>query len=535
MARRSWARAVATAAAGAMALVAGVFGTGPARADAADAARGMTVRFAEHELFIGTEPPVVNLSYRWKVAGGGTAHHVHLTVDLSGVADFAEPAPSEHCDGNLCTLDLASATSDYHVVTLVPKPGAAVGASGTVTVSGTASDATVTGDHLTLTNGKTQLKVSATADESDHVPGDMLTVPLDVWNTGQLPAAKGVELWIDTTAGLHLQGSWANCRDVPARDRGRHIVRETLCDFPTPVEPGRQYTLSSPLRFKVGDEALHDEIFYGFTPLTGAAPANGSGTPLTLVPSGAMPSDGNPDPYFTTYVNSVNHADFAVTGDTVTGRRGGHATLHATVVDHGPALVEDLLDDDASLSVRVKLPPGTKATKIPVNCQPTPTDDGSDPGPRMGRSSYECYFSDPAPGDRHSLSFTVAIGPRTPAVSTGLIRTVEFFEGFDPDASNDSAALTLRLAQDGSGGGGTAGGSGSGGTPGGSGSGGTPGGSGSGGAAGASGSVSGGSSTGSGSLADTGFGGGRIGWAAGALLLAGGAAVALSRRSRAGN
>ncbi|MGW0624952.1 hypothetical protein ACWD3P_47040, partial [Streptomyces sp. NPDC002765] len=114
MARRSRVRAVATAAAGAVALVAGVFGTGPARADTADAARNMTVQFAEHELFIGTEPASVDLSYRWKVAGGGTAHHVHLTVDLSGVADFAEPAPSEHCKGNLCTLALASATSDFH-------------------------------------------------------------------------------------------------------------------------------------------------------------------------------------------------------------------------------------------------------------------------------------------------------------------------------------------------------------------------------------------------------------------------------------
>ncbi|MEU5599625.1 hypothetical protein [Streptomyces sp. NPDC020298] len=517
MARRSRVRAVATAAAGAVALVAGVFGTGPARADTADAARGMTVRFTEHDVFIGTEPASVNLVYRWKVAGGGTAHHVHLTVDLSKVADFAEPAPSEHCNGNLCTLDLASATSDYHVITLVPKPGAAVGSSGTVTVSGTASDATVTGDHLTLTNGKTQLKVSASAEQLDQVPGDMLTFPLDVWNNGQLPAAKGVELRIDTTAGLHLQGHWANCRDVPASDRGGHIVRETLCDFPTPVEPGRQYALSSPLRVKVGDEALRDKIFYEFTPLTSAAPANGPGIPLALVPRGAMPSDGNIDPYFTTYVNSVNHADFAVTGDTVTGRRGGHATLHATVIDRGPAVVQDLLDEDAFLPVLVKLPPGTKATKIPDNCQPPPTDDGSDPGPRMGRSSYQCTFGDPAPGDRHVLSFTVAIGPRTPAVSTGQVRTLEFMKGLDPDASNDSAALTLRLAQGGSAGGGTAGGSGGGGTP------------------GASSSVSGGPSAGSGPLADTGFGGGQIVWAAGALLLAGGVAVALSRRSRGGN
>ncbi|MER5453098.1 hypothetical protein ABT065_47225, partial [Streptomyces sp. NPDC002764] len=200
--------------------------------------------------------------------------------------------------------------------------------------------------------------------------------------------------------------------------------------------------------------------------------------------------------------------DFAVTGDTVTGRRGGHATLQATVIDRGPAVVQDLLDEDAFLPVLVKLPPGTKATKIPDNCQPPPTDDGSDPGPRMGRSSYQCTFHDPAPEDRHVLSFTVAIGPRTPAVSTGQVRTLEFMKGLDPDASNDNAALTLRLAQGGSAGDGAAGGSGS---------------------------VAGGPSAGSGSLAATGFGGGRILWAAGALLLAGGMAVALSRRSRGRN
>ncbi|MGW2240813.1 hypothetical protein [Streptomyces sp. NPDC001759] len=193
------------------------------------------------------------------------------------------------------------------------------------------------------------------------------------------------------------------------------------------------------------------------------------------------------------------------------------------MIDRGPAVVQDLLDDEAWLPVLVKLPPGTKATKIPDNCQSPPTDDGSDPGPRMGRSSYQCDFGDPAPGDRHVLSFTVAIGPRTPAVSTGQVRTLEIMKGLAPDASNDSAALTLRLAQGGSAGGGTAGGSGSSGTPEGSGSGG---------ASGASGSVSGGPSAGSGPLPDTGFGGGRILWAAGALLLAGGVAVALSRRSR---
>ncbi|MEU4171320.1 hypothetical protein AB0F46_31135 [Streptomyces sp. NPDC026665] len=488
MARRSWIRAVATAAAGAVALMAGVFGTGPARADAADGARGMTVRFVERELFIGTEPANVFVAYRWKVAGEGAAHHVHLAVDLSGVADFAEPAPSEHCDGNLCTLDLASATSDYHAITLVPKPGAAIGSSGTLTVSGTASDATVTGDHVTLTNGKTQLKVSESAERLDQVPGDLLTFPLDVWNTGRLPAAKGVELRIDTTAGLHLQGSWANCRDVSASGRGGHIVHETLCDFPTPVEPGRRYALSSPLRVEVGDEALHDEIHYVVTPLADAAPANGPGTPLTLVPDGAVPSDGNHEPSFVTYVDSVNHADFAVTGDTATGRRGGHVTLHVTVVDRGPALVEDLLDDDVALEVLVKLPPGTKATKIPRNCYP-PGTDGSYHGPRLGWTTYACAFTDPAPGDRHVLAFTVAIGPRTPAVSTGQIHTEEFFEGFDPDTSNDSAALTLRLTQDGSAGGGTAAGS----------------------------------------------GGGWIVWAASALLLAGGVAVALFRRSRSRN
>ena len=502
MARRSRARGVATAA-GAVALVAGmagVFGPGPAHADAADGARRMTVQFAEHDLFMGTEPPGAVLSYRWKVTGGGAAHDVHLTVDLSGVADFAEPDPSEHCAGNLCTLDLASvATSDFHAFTLLPKPGAAIGRSGTVTVSGTSSDATVTGDRLTLTNGRTQLGVTATADKPHQAPGDTLTFPLDVWNRGQLPAAKGVELRIDTTAGLHLRGSWANCRDVPPVDRGRHIVRETLCDFPTPVEPGRQYALSSPLRVTVGSEALRDLIFYEFTPLTGAAPANGPGDALTLVPDGAVPSDGNIDPYFTTYVDSVNHADFAVTGDDVTGRRGGHAMLHATVIDRGPALVEDLQDDDIMLSVLVKLPPGTTATKIPHNCSPPPTDDGSDPGPRLGRSAYECYFGDPAPGDRHDLSFTVAIGPRTPAVATGRISTLELIRGLDPDASDDSAALTLRLAPSGS----------------------AP--------------LSGGTSAGSGSLAATGFGNGWILWAAGALLLAGGTALALSRRSRGEN
>lgn len=133
----------------------------------------------------------MDLSYRWKVAAWG--HGTPRPPDRRPVRSgrLRRPAPSEHCEGNLCTLDLESATSDFHAITLVPKPGAAVGSSGAVTVSGTASDATVTGDHLTLTNGKTQLKVSASAEQLDQVPGDTLTFPLHVWNNGQLPAAKG--------------------------------------------------------------------------------------------------------------------------------------------------------------------------------------------------------------------------------------------------------------------------------------------------------------------------------------------------------
>jgi hypothetical protein len=485
-----------------MALVAVVFGPGPARADAADAARHVAVVFDQHQVAMGTQPPGAVLVYRLKVTGG-PAHDVHLTVDLSGVAGFAVPAPSEHCAGSLCTVDVASTTTDFYTLTVLPKPGAAAGASGTVTVSGTASDAAVTGDSLTLTNGRPELGVSESADMLHQAPGDTLTFPLRVWNRGILPAAKGVELRIDTTAGLRVLGSWANCRDVPvSKGLQAAMAHQTVCDFPAPVEAGKQYALSSPLRVAVGGDAFRDMITYAFTPLTGVATTNGSGTALTLLPDGSAPSTENGDAdYFTTYVDTDNHADFAVTGDTVTGRRGGHATLRATVTNRGPALVEDLDDSEAALWVSVKLPSGTKATKIPHSCYPSPNDGTAPAGTVLGLSAYVCYVSDhPAPGQSFALSFTVAIGPRTPAVASGRISTQRIYQGLDPVASNNSAALTVRLAPGGPGGAG-------------------------------SGSGSGGAPAASGTLADTGFAG-SIAWLAGALMLAGGALLATIRRTR---
>ena len=479
-------------AAGAAALVAGVFGPGPARADAADAAPRVAVVFAQHHLFMGTPPGAVGavLSYRLKVTGGA-AHHVRVTVDLSGVAGFAVPAPPEHCAGNLCTVDFAS-TTDFHTLTLLPRPGAAAGTTGTVTASGTASDATVTGDRLTLTYGRTDLGVTESAAMLHQAPGDTLTFPLHVWNRGLLPAARGVRMRVDTTAGLRLRGSWANCRDVPvSKGLRKAMVRQTVCDFPTPVAAGGQYALSSPLRVVVGGDAFRDMISYTFTPLTGAAAADGSGRTLALVPDGSAPSAGDTAAYYyTTYVDTDNHADFAVTGDTATGRRGGHATLRATVTNRGPALVEDLDDSEAALWVSVKLPPGTKATRIPHGCYPPPDDGTATSGTVLGLSAYVCYVSDhPAPGQSFALSFTVAIGPRTPAVAGGRISTQRIYEGLDPVASDNSAALTVRVA---------------------------PGSSGSGGA--------------SGTLADTGVGDG-VAWLAGLLVLAGGALVTAAPHS----
>ena len=163
--------------------------------------------------------------------------------------------------------------------------------------------------------------------------------------------------------------------------------------------------------------------------------------------------------------------------------------------------MEDLDDSEAALRVSVQLPPGTKATRIPQSCYPPSDSQTAASGPVLGLSAYECYVSDhPAPGQSFALSFTVAIGPRTPAVASGRISTQLIYGGLDPVASNDSAALTVRLTQNGSGGG-AAGGSGPGGMP------------------------------ASGTLAATGFGSG-IAWLAGALMLAGGALVTTTRRSR---
>ncbi|MFE2531047.1 hypothetical protein [Streptomyces sp. NPDC059371] len=353
-------------------------------------------------------------------------------------------------------------------------------------------------------------------------PGNTFDVPVTVGNKGTEAAEK---VWVSygVTRGLDFAEIPSNCRVQHVRSYDEMPERWiAACEFDQAVAPGAVYTTDKPIRVKVLDRALNEELRArvgdadpgvdenGYPPVTGTAPA------LKLV-EGQAGGEGSAR-VVDVPVTAVNTADYQVTGAALKGRVGDTVTMKATFTNAGPAWVQPR-PGDRSVSVVITLPAGTSVVKRGQFC-------------KAKGKTYVCGMRSLDEGRGETYTFELKIDERV-AGARGSVALSTEPRPFDHDKANDKADITLDVTGGGSTGstGGSTGSTGSS-T---SGSGGTTGGSTSGSAGGSSSTGGNGSATNGGNLAETGSSTLPITGAAAAALVTGAGTLLVVRRRRAQN
>ncbi|MBL1105354.1 hypothetical protein JK361_12265 [Streptomyces sp. 5-8] len=273
--------------------------------------------------------------------------------------------------------------------------------------------------------------------------------PLGLRNAGRAPA-DGVVLRFRGTRGLNFPDSYGNCvyrhtTDGPLKDQGT----DAICAVSGVYEAGAAYEVTEPLKVKTAAFALNDLFTYSFAPAdAGQAKAlpktggytPGTGAPLTLrklagTPSGVYSSKG------TAWLPQDNSYDILITGDSARGAVGDKVTVNVGFRNLGPAWVRGLEPpDDDPMLVYVALPPGTTATKIPEDCWAGRLDDGSD--------GYGCWAHTPVLEDANlTFPFELRID-KVVENAKGRIRMQPFDYPSEPDQDNNSAWIVLNAADD---------------------------------------------------------------------------------------
>ncbi|MEU1272026.1 hypothetical protein [Streptomyces sp. NPDC005799] len=265
-------------------------------------------------------------------------------------------------------------------------------------------------------------------------PGSTFDVPVTVANKGTTTAEK---VWVTyaVTRGLDYAEVPSNCQTQHILPYDELQERWTaMCAFDQPVKPGVVYTTETPLRVKVLNRALKDELNLrvgegdpladenGSPPVRGTAPA----VKLVEKQSGGEGSA----PYVAVPVTSVNTADFQVTGAALKGSVGETVTMKVEFINAGPAWVMTK-QGERSVSVVITPPAGTSVVKRGIFCQ------------AKGKA-YHCGMIQPAlnEGGRQPYTFQLKIDKRVPHAKGSIALSTEP-RPFDPDKANDKADITL--------------------------------------------------------------------------------------------
>jgi LPXTG-motif cell wall-anchored protein len=445
MRNRTWRRWAAATAAAAAALLGGALTAVPAHADT-----GPTLQLTATNPVGLAVPPDDEGQISWGLdTQGDTIHDVSVTVDITGISSFADTSDG-YCTAGLCTFthDEVDGHGTGGIVDIKAKSGAHLGDTGTAVITGTASDATLKSYTVKVTVGQVGLVVGARTQLEDVTPGGTVSAPLTVANTGSL-TSTGVDYRFAISPGLSFAQHYANCAYGTAvvDDSWGQTVEDAVCHFDTPLEPGKKYALSTPLKLKVKDSALFEFLSYQATSTGSAVPSaakTDGGPTLSLVPDGTAPKSGQAHDEW--IIDAENTADLAVTGDTVTAAPGTEATLTAAVTNNGPASV-DLFTSDDQLSLLVDIPKGTTATKVPSSCGPWTG--GGKGEPALGAPQYICDLDQPFDaGHTEKLTFTVKVDADAPATTTGDVVPQLAYGGrppYDTDTDNSTGHFTVHV------------------------------------------------------------------------------------------
>ncbi|MFF5702426.1 hypothetical protein ACFY7H_07965 [Streptomyces sp. NPDC012794] len=330
-------------------------------------------------------PQPVTLHYKLLDAdtfGGASTLTFDLTK-LAGVASVKEAAGSKKCEDKGTTL-VCKDTGPHAGVDLeaVAVKDAKDGASGELTVTGTAAGATVTPASTTVSVGGPDLVMRKLDLKTEPKPGESQALPLVFSNEGTQPA-KGVVLELEASHGLEFPERYDNCTYRTTR-----TSTTAVCTVEGEFEAKAAYELAgdSPLHLKAGPHALNERFGYGIYPAgtpkqatdtdAKGPVANGttaSGRKLVArkkaAPAAVSPYGPDLNPADNKRVLTLtvpNQADFAAEPLTVKGAAGSKVKAVVAARNHGPAWVTGT---GPAAVVDVLLPEGVKVLTAPAACR----------------------------------------------------------------------------------------------------------------------------------------------------------------------
>jgi hypothetical protein len=432
----------------------------------------------EFELFLGdvtVAPDGPGVERQVVVAGVDDAvvlTDLTITIDYGDVAAFAEVRPPEISIDPECTdssnVITCRFTEDVGVdefgsgeftITLVAKPTATAGQSGTIVIGGTAVGASTTGDTTRVRIGE---GVDLSAPEAPPLSGrfgSVVAVPLSVANVGQNPA-HGVVAVMFRHGAIDQGSNHSNCR------YGILVV----CHFDQDLRPGFSYTAD--FGTKIGADAPAPGSV--FVELIWQTPADhedlvadvgepplqpGTGAPLTLTESpaarSALPPQTDTEPsnnsaFYEITVTGTNRPDVAVIGATVSGEVGAVVPVTVAIHNVGTATLDASGVPAPAAALKLIVPPGTTVTEIEQNCFPATGEfpDFSSPG-QPGQRSYVCVIDEFIfpPGARTEFEFDLRID-EVIANSEGQVRftSQDGIDRTDKVAANNVAKIVVNPA-----------------------------------------------------------------------------------------
>ncbi|MDX3235427.1 hypothetical protein PV392_06995 [Streptomyces sp. ME03-5709C] len=364
-----------------------------------------------------------------------------VTVDVSGVAGVAEVTWPENCTPSgttaVCHVPqvpvIGGDYSEQIHLSVRAADGAAGGAHGRITYAATA----VGGPDGTLTapadSFDTMLTVAAGPDLAlaeippvEHaVPGATVQVPFGLTNNGN-ESAQGFTLKFMASYGIEKLTRYKRCTYTTSNDGEYAPMTFATCTFDRVLEPGESFRLPKPLKAVLAPYALNERL------------------DISVEPGGGAEDLESGDNYAVAGISAVNTADFAVTGDTVTGAAGETVSARLTFRNNGPAWLGNLGSGDPVASVRLIVPAGTTVTGVPADCTPRTLSGGYYPQ-RTGAPRYDCALPYWVLEDtERSYDFSLRIDTAVPG-TTGAVSIHPPFGDFryDPDTSNNTAVLTV--------------------------------------------------------------------------------------------
>lgn len=370
------ARVVTAALAAVAALV--VVTVSPQRAHAADAADGLYVKHSLLRLTTAAHGGGATLNFSLFRRGGeeGASDGV-LTFDLEdlrGVATVSSTSPN--CRAKDTTLTCAvkppveghgqgNATQWTAMLRLRTEAGVKPGTRAVIAYSAEGAGLTLPRTEATLTVVPTpEWRVTAPPLEGTVKPGDTVTVPFTLL-VGDETDGEAVVVSFNGSPGLALRDRHSNCwYDTSGTEDG-----DAYCLFERGIEPGRAHTLDRPLRLKLTDDALNEQIEIRAEPMSGDDyarrqlfnPRRGDGRALGLVETDLPADADSARPSSVVSVMADSSTDDAVTLEesTFTGAVGDTVLLRPGFKAHGPGRRRTPQDKGNSALVEYVLPRGT--------------------------------------------------------------------------------------------------------------------------------------------------------------------------------